>query len=415
VLECTSATSLPSLVDESVDLVVTDPPFGGLVQYAELSDFFHVWLRLALKDRYQKQFGSEYTPRILEAVRNQSRHPEAPDLFYQRILTECWKEALRMLKPGGILAFTFHHSEDEPWLAVLESLFDAGFFLEATYPVRSDETKGDSQFGSQKIEFDIIHVCRKRSDEPEPVSWARLRRHIMQDVQQLQEILEQHQESGLQEADLQVIRRGKALEYYSKHYGKVYVERGREFTVREALLGINQLLDEQADASAETPPVLAEAYTRQFFRLFADRTSLPRDQIQKHLRGTGVSPQEFVDRGWCEERQKVFYPISPLELARSWRGVPRSSMARDFDQTMFMVGACYEASGIKMTDTLDNPNFTPHPATPDILDWLTRHGWSQKIKDAAKIARQLYQSWQAKNQKKVEEQRTLFDLVENET
>ena len=46
-------------------------------------------------------------------------------------------------KPGGILAFTFHHSEDEPWVAVLESLFDAGFYLEATYPIRSDETKGE--------------------------------------------------------------------------------------------------------------------------------------------------------------------------------------------------------------------------------------------------------------------------------
>jgi putative DNA methylase len=314
--------------------------------------------------------------------------------------------------PSGILAFTFHHSEHEPWVAVLESLFDAGFYLEATYPIRSDETKGEGEFGSQKIEFDIIHVCRKRTEESEPVSWARLRRHISQDVRQLRDILEKHQTAGLQEADLQVIRLGKALEYYSKHYGKVYVERGREFTVPEALLGINQLLDEQADASAESPPVLAEAYTRQFFRLFGDRTSLPRDQMQKHLRGTGVSPQEFVDRGWCEERQKVFYPTSPLELARSWKGVPRLGMARDFDQTMFMVGACFEGSGIKMTDTLDNPNFKPHPATPDILDWLTRHGWSQKIKDAAKTARQLYQSWLAKNQKKVDEQRTLFDLID---
>ena len=48
----------------------------------------------------------------------------------------------RATKPGGILAFTFHHSEDEPWVGVLESLFDAGFYLEATYPIRGDETHG---------------------------------------------------------------------------------------------------------------------------------------------------------------------------------------------------------------------------------------------------------------------------------
>lgn len=164
-------------------------------------------------------------------------------------------EAARILKPAGILAFTFHHSEDEPWVAVLESLFRAGFYLEATYPIRSDETKGEGAkpgtFGSQLIEYDIVHVCRKRVDEPNEISWVRLRRQILQDVRQLQDILEHHQQAGLAEADLQVIRRGKVLEYYSKHYGRVYVEKGREFTVKEALTGINQLLDDQRDATAE--------------------------------------------------------------------------------------------------------------------------------------------------------------------
>lgn len=102
----------------------------------------------------------------MEAVANPYREPEDPDGFYQRLLTSCWREAHRLLKPSGILAFTFHHSEDEPWVAVLESLFDAGYYLEATYPIRSDETKGDGQFGSQKVEYDIIHVCRKRTEEP---------------------------------------------------------------------------------------------------------------------------------------------------------------------------------------------------------------------------------------------------------
>ncbi len=51
------------------------------------------------------------------------------------------QEAHRILKPGGLLVFTFHHGEDAPWVSVLESLFQAGFYLEATYPIRSDETK----------------------------------------------------------------------------------------------------------------------------------------------------------------------------------------------------------------------------------------------------------------------------------
>jgi adenine-specific DNA methylase len=241
-LECTSATELSSLGDQTFDLVITDPPFGGLLHYAELADFFYVWLRLVLKERYPEKFSPEYTPKTLEAVASRARHPEDPDAFYQRLLTGCWREAHRILKPGGMLAFTFHHSEDEPWVAVLESLFDAEFYLEATYPIRSDETKGEGAkpgtFGSQKIEYDIVHVCRKRREEPKPVSWAKMRRQVLDDVRQLQNLLEHHQKSGLLEADLQVIRRGKALEYYSRHYGKVYVDEGKAISVKDALLGI---------------------------------------------------------------------------------------------------------------------------------------------------------------------------------
>ena len=269
-IECGSASELGKISDNSIDAVVTDPPFGGLLHYSELSDFFYVWLRQPLSNKFSDTFRNEFTPKALEAVANKARHPENPDSFYQKILTECWKESYRVLKDGGILSFTFHHSEDEPWVAVLESLFDAGFYLEAAYPIRSDESKGSGEFGSRKIEFDIVHVCRKRLQEPEPISWARLRRQIMRDVRQLQEIIEQHQDEGLGEADLQVIRRGKALEYFSRHYGKVYIEKGQEdeFTVKDALVGINQLLDDESDTTADAPPVSADPYTRQFLRLF---------------------------------------------------------------------------------------------------------------------------------------------------
>lgn len=415
VLTCESATSLQDCDDASYDLVITDPPFGNNIQYSELADFFYVWLRLSLKNRFTC-FDGELTPKSVEAVVNPVRNPDQPDAFYQRVLSQCWSECARLLKTGGILAFTFHHSEDEPWIAVLESLFEAGFYLEATYPIRSDGTRGEGAkpgtFGSQLIEYDIVHVCRKRVDESQEISWARLRRQILSDVRQLQDILEHHQQEGLQEADLQVIRRGKALEYYSKHYGKVYVEKGRSFPVREALAGINQLLDDQRDSTAEVPPVDAEPYTRQFLRLFADSTSLPRDQIQKYLRGTGVSPNEFQERGWCSEEKKVFHFTSPLALAQKWKGVSRQGMGRDFDQAMFLIGACYENSGIRVQDTLNNDKFIPHPATGDIIDWFTRHGGDSQMKSAARLAKQLYTKWVAANEPKVKAAQRTFDFAE---
>jgi len=415
-LSCESSTNLSAYADSSFDLVITDPPFGGILQYAELSDLFYVWLHLALNGEYPDLYSLEQTPKALEAVSNKFRHGDTADVFYSKLLTDCWREAWRILRPSGLLAFTFHHSEDEPWVAVLKSLFDAGFILEATYPIRSDETKGDGAFGSQKIEFDIIHVCRKRLQDPEPISWARLRRQIMRDVRQLQEIIEQHQEEGLGEADLQVIRRGKALEYFSRHYGKVYIEKGREdeFTVKDALVGINQLLDDESDTTSEAPPVLAEPYTRQFLRLFADRSTLERDQMQKYLRGTGVSPSEFLDRGWCSETKKIFTITDPLEWAQQWKGKHRKGMSRDFDQTYFLIGACYDDSGIKVSDTLNSGSFVPHPAIVDLLSWFGKHGSDSDMRAAAKRAKQIYSTWLAKNTKQETTQRTLFDLEDDE-
>ncbi len=411
-LVCGSATEIA--VDNGIfDLVITDPPFGEIMQYAELSDFFYVWIRLLLKTSYPILFEPEYTPKALEVVTNPFRNDE-PNRFYQRLLTNCWREALRTMKPGGILAFTFHHERDEPWISVLESLFEAGAYLEGTYPVRSDASKGHEKvaFGAEKVEYDIIHVCRKRLQDPEPISWARLRRQIMLDVRQLREIIEQHQKEGLGEADLQVIRRGKALEYYSRHYGKVYIEKGREseFTVKDALLGINQLLDDERGTSSVAPPVTAEPYTRQFLRLFADKSTLDRDQMQKHLRGTGVSPAEFVERGWCSEVKKVFTITPPQEWAQQWKGKARKGMSRDFDQTYFLIGACYDDSGIKVSDTLNSGSFLPHPAISELLDWFGKHGSDAAVKDAARRAKQIYSTWLAKNTKEVLVQKTLFDL-----
>ena len=411
VFQC-SSTDIAYAADASLDLVITDPPFGGLLHYSELSDFFYVWLRLALKDKYPDYFGAEYTPKSLEAVANRAREPEDPDGFYQRLLTQCWREAHRALKPSGILAFTFHHSEDEPWVAVLESLFDAGYYLEATYPIRSDETKGEGSkpgtFGSQTIEYDIIHVCRKRTEEPKPVSWGRMRREVMADVRQLQAMLENHAKEGLPAADIQVIRRGKALEYFSRHYGKVYVDEGRAISVKDALVGINQLIDEDADKGKEPPPVNAEPMTRQFLRTFGTASELKRDQLQKFLKGSITTPEEFVQRGWCEEKNKVFTRIDPLEFAREWSGRHRRRLTSDLDQALVLIGACFEGSGINASDTLNNENFRSHVALRALLEWLSRNGPEQATRSAASRAVSIYKVWHA-SQAPQPAQGSLFD------
>ena len=402
-LFCSSATDLSQIENGLIDLIVTDPPFGGLMQYSELSDFFHVWLKIVLRNKYPNVFSAEDTPKAMEAVSNRLRHGSQCDDFYTRLLTASWSEAYRVLKVSGLLIFTFHHSEDAPWVSVLESLFDAGFYLVATYPIRSDETKGKGQFGSKLIEYDIIHVCRKRQTEPKPISWPKLRRQILHDVRELQDLLEHHQEEGLPEADLKVIRRGKALEYFSRHYGKVYKDEDKPMTVLEALIGINQLLDEETGGTKEPPPHNAEPFSRMLLRLFDGKNKLPRDQIQKFLRGTGSAPSDYVNRGWIYEEKKIFYLTSPINFAQSWVGKQKKGMTSDYDQAMSLIGACFESSGINASETLNNHNFKPHPALGAILIWFKKHGANSQILNAAILASQLYRNWESKNEPKVKQ------------
>jgi putative DNA methylase len=417
-ISCQSSTDIHSIPNGSIDLVITDPPFGGLLHYSELSDFFYVWLRLALKDRYPNEFGPEYTPKTLEAVANRARNPgkdeesgrDNSNEFYQRVLTDCWREGHRLLKPGGILAFTFHHSEDEPWVDVLESLFNAGFYLEATYPIRSDETKGEGEFGSRKVEYDIIHVCRKRIEEPSPVSWAKLRRRLAEDVRQITQMLEHHRQDGLPDADLKVIRRGKALEYFSKHYGKIYIERDNPIDLKTALAGINQLLDDDQTAPGDAPPVLAEPLTRQFLRIFKGGEPIPRNAILNELRGTGIGADDFEKRGWCSEEKKVYSMVDPKIWASKFKGLSRQKLSRDLDQALFLIGANFEGSDIRIRDTLNSPNFKHHPAIPELLDWYVRKGATFELREAANQALTLYRGWMAENKEEVDAQMTLFDL-----
>ncbi len=408
-LYAASSTDLNQISVGEFDLVITDPPFGGLLHYSELSDFFYVWLRLALKQKYPDYFVAEYSPKALEAVENHAREPDNAAVFYQRVLTQCWRESHRILKPGGILAFTFHHSEDDPWVSVLESLFDAGFYLEATYPIRSDETKGEGEFGSKTIEYDIIHVCRKRSEEPTPVSWARMRREVLADVRQLQSLLENHAKEGLPAADLQVIRRGKALEYFSRHYGKVLVDEDRAISVKEALVGINLLIDEDSGKADNLPPVNAEPITRQFLRIFAGKHEVARDQMQKFLRGSGIAPDEFEQRGWCSEADKIFSFVSPLTFAQDWHGRHKHKLTSDLDQALVLIGACYDGSGINAADTLKNQNFKPHAALRTLLDWFVKHGVEASIRNAADRALAIYNSWAQQHQKEVQQMALFFE------
>jgi hypothetical protein len=213
-------------------------------------------------------------------------------------------------------------------------------------------------------------------------------------------MLENHVKQGLPSADLQVIRRGKALEYFSRHYGKVYVDEDQTLSVKDALLGINLLIDEDVDKGKERPPANAEPITRQFLRIFDGIQSIERDQLQKFLKGSITTPDEFSTRGWCHERNKVYYHVKPLDFALDWHGRHKRRLTSDLEQALVLIGACFEGSGINAKDTLKNENFKAHVALSPLLEWFTQHGPDSDTKNAAAVAVNIFKMWWSEKQSK---------------
>ena len=427
-LFCGSSTSLTTLSDASMDLAITDPPFGANVNYADLADFFYVWLRLFFLQTpdhpFVSYFEPEYTRKAIEVIENEAEHPDdrsdeerkerlddgnpnpryrnrpAED-FYEKSLTQCWAETCRLLKPAGLLAFTFHHDEDRAWANVLRALFEAGFVLVATYPVVGDDTKGDNaQFGSQKIEYDIVHVCRKRLEKPEPVSWAKMRRWVRDEAARLKTLLEHSHGTSLSDADLRVILRGKALEFYSRHYGQVWI--GQEILgVKEALLGINQLLDDllaEGVAATQRPPEAADPITRLFLRLFARRVSMPRDELHKNLKGTTVDTALLADRGWVRVVGTTVHAVPVAERFQFFTapGRNRKIIRTDLDQAQFLAGAALPRSGLNIEAELDRETFNVKPSVDPLLDWIAQTDASADVRQAAVLAKNIVANWRTK-------------------
>jgi putative DNA methylase len=429
-VHCGSSTELGQIASESHDLVITDPPFGANLNYADLSDFFFVWLRLYFfrrlndTDGYREAFARDFTAKAIEVIENEVEHPDdrteeerrerAPDgtpnprfrpppaeHFYESSLAACWSEAFRVLKPGGLLAFTFHHDQDRAWANVLRSLFEAGFLLVATYPVIGDDTKGErAQFGSQKIEYDIVHVCRKRLEKPEPVSWAKMRRWVRDEAGRLKTLLEHSHGQSLSDADLRVILRGKALEFYSRHYGQVWI--GQEIlSVKNALVGINELLDDllaEGTAAAHRPPEAADPVTRLFLRLFANRSSTPRDELHKSLKGTTVDTALLADRGWVRVVGTTVHTVPVLERFQFFTapGRNRKIIRTDLDQAHFLTGAALPRSGLNIDAELNRETFNVKPSVDSLLDWIAHTDPNAENRQAAALAKNILSSWRAK-------------------
>lgn len=166
-LLCRDSSHLPELPDQSVDLVITDPPYYDNVHYSELSNFFYVWLSLLVDDLH---FQTELVPSGREAIVNRGQGKGEEE--YKTLLTSVFRECCRVLKDEGRLIFTFHHTKWQAWWTIFESVWESGFRIIDFFPVQSEYRVNPHIRNKQALDMDLVLVCQKRSQPYQRVSHA---------------------------------------------------------------------------------------------------------------------------------------------------------------------------------------------------------------------------------------------------
>lgn len=231
-------------------IVSTDPPYYDNIGYADLSDFFYVWLRQALRNVYPDLFATMLVPKAEELVATPFRHggKDKAEKFFLDGMSSAMKNLANQIHPDYPItiyyAFKQSDSVDESgvsstgWATFLEAVVKAGFQLTGTWPIRTERTKG-LKSDVNALASSIVLVCRRRSNEAPETT----RRNFVSALRrELKPALINLQQSNIAPVDLAQSAIGPGMGVFSR-YSRVLEADGTPMSVRSALQIINQELD----------------------------------------------------------------------------------------------------------------------------------------------------------------------------
>lgn len=148
------------LPTDCAHLLVTDPPYYDAIPYADLSDFFYVWLKRMLREDLPELFASTLVPRDNECIVNKVAGKDRT--YYRRIMTEALAEARRVTRPDGVGVVIFAHKTTSGWEDLLAAMIEAGWIITASWPIDT-ENAGRLRARNSAVLASSIHlVCRPR-------------------------------------------------------------------------------------------------------------------------------------------------------------------------------------------------------------------------------------------------------------
>lgn len=255
VLQADARTAASTL--QGTALVVTDPPYFSSIGYADLSDYFFVWIRRALRDLFPDEFGTLLTPKQGELIAAPARHKsreEARDYFVEGF-TETFRSLRRVSRPDLPLLVVYAFKEqDAPsgrqaasgWEAMLSALLAGGLAIVGTWPIRGTGTSrmiSAVQGGTNSLATYVLLVCRER-----PATAVRTtRRDFLAELRaSIRGAVTQLQVAAVAPVDLAQSVIGPGMAVFSK-YESVIEADGSAMSVHDALLAISSALAEVLD------------------------------------------------------------------------------------------------------------------------------------------------------------------------
>ena len=236
-------------------VVSTDPPYYDNIGYADLSDFFYMWMRRGLKNVFPDLFVSMAVPKAEELVATPYRHgsKEGAELFFLNGMTAVMHNIATIANSAFPVSvyYAFKQSETDSagtssagWETFLQALMDSGFMVTGTWPMNTENGSRMIGQGTNALASSIVLVCRKRPEDAETISRAQFARELRAAMFDALEDMTNAEgsQSGIAAVDLAQAAIGPGMGVYSK-YAAVLKSDGSKLSVHEAMIEINKEVD----------------------------------------------------------------------------------------------------------------------------------------------------------------------------
>lgn len=217
-----SAGDMATIRTGSIHSICVDPPYYDNVMYAELSDYFYVWMKRILGDIHPTLFSDDLTNKDDEAVANKARFKDVgkkaaglAKADYERKMAAAFREMHRVLRDDGVLTVMFTHKQVEAWDTLATSLIGAGFAIKSSWPVHTESEKSLHQAKKNAAQSTILLTCRKKKERKEPVWWDDIKGRVREEARAK---AAEFEKVGIRGVDLYIATFGPTLAILSEHW-----------------------------------------------------------------------------------------------------------------------------------------------------------------------------------------------------